>query len=360
MSVYFITVSFVAILCILAQKVNWSRNRQNSNGRYHHSSQTMTFYIIASGVLIFVSGMRYGVGTDFFGYYLNYVNYAEGLEESIKTLNEPGFRCICWFVVKLGGNGGTIIFSAAFITIGLFLYTIYQNTDKILLAVLLFVFLGCWHGSFNGIRQYLAAAIIFCGVNYIKQCDFKKYCFLVFCAFLFHSSAILMIFAYFVAHNKICFRNIIMMAIGSLIILASYDRVMELTSFILNAQFSETNEYLTNSVNFLRVIVAIVPSAFFLLMYWRKKWTEEQTCWMNFLILNSIMVFATSNSTYLARMGMYTTPFLALGIPELIKGLKYKNRKIISFVIPMMYAFFWWYAISNSSALNNFRFIWQR
>lgn len=360
MSVYFITVSLIAILCLLAQRTNCSRMKLDSDGRYQHTKQTTLFYALAAGVLIFVSGMRYGVGTDFFGYFYNYENYAKELYECIKTLNEPGFRFICWIVVRLGGNGANVIFCSSVITMGLFLYTIYRNTDRFFLATLLFVFLGCWHGSFNGIRQYLAAAIIFCGVGYIKQHDFKKYCFVVFCAFLFHGSAILMIFAYFVAHNKINFRNIVLMVIGSLIILSSFDRVMEWTSFLLNAEYSETNEYLTNSVNFLRVLVAIVPSVFFLIMSWRKKWDEEQRCWMNFLILNSIMMLATSNSTYLARMGMYTTPFLALGIPELIKGLNYRNRKIISLVIPVAYAFYWWYEISNSSALNNFRFIWQR
>ena len=77
------------------------------------------------------------------------------------------------------------------------------------------------------------------------------------------------------------------------------------------------------------------------------------------LLLNATLMIATSNSTYLARMGIYTAVFLTVGIPELCKEFNYQSRKIANISIMMAYAMFWWYEISNSGTLSNFRFIWQ-
>ena len=106
-------------------------------------------------------------------------------------------------------------------------------------ATLLYIFLGCWHGAFNGIRQYLAAAIIFSGVNFIKERKFWKYALIVFIAFLFHSSAILMIFPYFIANNKVSLSNILFLITASIVILFSFSEVLQFTGFLLNENLSD-------------------------------------------------------------------------------------------------------------------------
>lgn len=360
MNVYYITVFIVIVFCVLAQQNDIKSVTTDFGGKYRHSKRTMYYYLVVAGILIFVAGMRYAVGTDFFAYYSENVGDEADLLIRFKTLNEPGFYFISWIVRRFGGDGPSVIFVSSMITIGLFAYTIYRNTNRLLMANLLFIFLGCWHGSFNGVRQYLAASIVFAGIQYIKRHEFGKYCLVIGMASLFHSSAILMLFAYFIVHNKVNLRNILIMVGGSIIILSSFEQVMKGASIILDTEYSDMDSYITQSVNALRVIVAIVPAIFFLIMYWKKRISEEQRLWINFLILNAIMMFTTSNSTYLARMGIYTAPFLTLAIPELIKGLNYNNRKVLSYIIPIMYAFFWWYEVSQSGSLNNFQFIWQR
>ena len=255
------------------------------------------------------------------------------------------------------GNGVTVIFLSAAVTVILYLKTIYDNTDSLATATLLYLFLGCWHGSFNGIRQYLASAVIFAGLKYIKEKKFWKYAFIVFIAFLFHTSAIIMLFAYFITHLEIRFRNIVLLIIGSLLILFSFNGVLELAGFLLKQNYGINSAYLTRSVNSLRVLVAVAPAVFFLIFYWKREKTSEQKMWLNLLILNGIMMFATSNSAYLARMGIYTAPFTTLGIPELLKGISFRNRNIIRVVILLLYAVFWWYDITQSGALNNFKFV---
>lgn len=362
MFTYYITF-FVVFLFVLTAQNNIIISTNNSNNEIvaKKTDSAKLFFALAVIILIFVAGFRYNVGADFLTYYKNWQTYAVEFFDSLLNFKEPGIRFIAYIIDILNGGGKEFIFVTSLITIVLFTSTIYKNTDMLLPATLLYIFLGCWHGAFNGIRQYLAAAIVFAGVRYIKQRKFWKYALIIFIAFLFHSTAILMIFPYFIAYNNISFRNIMLLIAASLVVLFSFSEVLNFAGFITNAEndYLNAGEYITNSVNILRVLVAIAPALFFIILYQNRIITNEQRFWLNMLIINGVLMFATSNSTYLARMGIYTVSYSAIGIPELIKGINPKNKRIVTTFILAAFAAFWLYEISNSYSLNNFRFVFN-
>lgn len=360
MITYYITILLVfGFLCIAQRNIVKSIGINNETVT-KKTSVTTFFFVLVAIVLIFVAGFRYYVGSDYGGYFKGFGHYAASFWSSLKELNEPGIAFVAKIVSFFSSNGMTFVFVCSFITIVLFLSTIYKNTDMLLLATLLYIFMGCWHGSFNGVRQYLAAAIIFSGVKFIKTRQFWKYALIVFIAFLFHASAIIMIFPYFIAYNKINFRNITLLIIASVIILFSSSELLDLAGLILRDDFSIENKYITTSVSILRVLVAVVPAVFFILVYSGRSISKEQRFWINFLIINGIVMFATSNSTYFARMGIYTAPFSTLGIAELVKGLKPREKKVFPVVIVVAFFLFWLYSIQSSGALNNFQWIFGK
>ncbi|MBR2883984.1 MAG: EpsG family protein [Clostridia bacterium] len=360
MTTYFIVIFLIIIFAYFAQK-NIIKKAASIANEFVIIKPTMTkmFFIFIVGVLVFVAGFRYYVGTDYGAYYGQYLRFANSFWESLKNFDEPGYGLIALISLKLNLGGEGAIFIAAALTNIIFLITIYKNTDMLFPATLFYIFLGCWHGGFNGVRQYLASAIIFSGLRFIKERKFWKYALVVFIAFLFHGSAIMMIFPYFVVYNKISFKNIAFLIGLSLIILFSFSEVLEFTGFLLQEDLSDEGEYLTNSVNTFRILVAIAPALFFLFLYQKRTITKEQQFWFNMLILNGIVMFATSNSTYLARVGIYTVPFSTIGIPELIKGSNIKQKKAVTIIILVAFAAFWLYELSNSDGLNNFRFIFN-
>lgn len=360
MATYLITLFLVFVFVYISQNNIVHTTDNTKNIIISKKTQlTKLFFVLTAFVLIFVAGFRYYVGTDFGAYYGEYLRFANSFWESLKNLDEPGYGLVALISLKLNLGGEGAIFIAAALTNIIFLITIYKNTDMLLPATLLYIFLGCWHGAFNGVRQYLAAAIVFAGLRFIKERKFWKYALVIFIAFLFHSSAILMIFPYFIAYNKISFRNIMILIGASLIILFSFTEVLEFAGFLLQEDLSDEGAYLVRSVNTTRILVAITPAVFFLFLYQKRTITVEQRFWFNMLIINGVMMFATSNSAYLARMGIYTAPFSAIGIPELIKGVNPKERKLITTIILVAFAAFWLYEIQKSSSLNNFTFIWN-
>lgn len=360
MTVYYVTCFTVFVILLLSQRCDKHYERDLKFHMVSHSQSTTILFMMALLVLVFVAGFRYAVGTDYFAYYKNYETYAAEFYDSIKTFNEPGFRLLCLFIIKLGGTGVTVIFLASATTIILSMRSIYKNTYYLTGAVALYIFLGCWHSGFNAIRQCIAAAIVFSGIRFIKERKIISYVIVILLASTFHVSALVMIVAYFFVNNKINVKNVVLLSVVCAAILYSFDRVLLLVSTLLNTTYTLDDGYIYSEVNSYRVLVAVVPALVFIFMYSHRRLDKEKTLWINFLILNAVAMIVTSNSTYLARVGIYTAPFTAIGIPELINGLSERNKRVLNFCIYPLFAIYWWYEISHSENLSTFQFIWER
>lgn len=358
MTVYFLTIAIVLVFCGLAQNQDYYHNGQISIDRIEHTSSTSWFFAISSIWLIVIAGTRYNVGTDFGAYYRNYEKFVTNLWVKFTHLNEPGFGVIAKIATTFHNTGTTVILLTSFITIGLAMRTIYKFTDCLQEAVLMYLFLGCWHESFNAVRQCLAIAVVFFGYKYIREGNLKKYVFLVFLGFLFHKSAVIMIAFYYFVRKKVDFRNIVVLVIGTVIILFSYDFLFRVQTEVFNDGIIQYS-YVTTAVNILRVIVNVLPAIFFLIFRDSAK-NEETDIYMDSLLLHAAFSVASSNSTYIARITMFTAPFACIAIPELFKSISPEIRRFIKPVFYVLFCAFWLYDISINSSLNSFTFIWNR
>ena len=363
MIVYIIALMITLIGGLLAQKFDLIATSDEGIVTIQtrkHSGTTRIVFIFMTVSLILISGLRFG-GGDYFTYYHIYEYYANTFSESLKSLDEPGMRFICWVLVKFTKDPVALFLTSAIITIGLSMRVIYKQTDRLLMASLLFLFLGCWHESFNAVRQCLAAAIIFCGFNYLKDKKFIKYSVIVFIAFLFHRSALIMILPFFIVRNKISRRNIFLIIVGSIIILYSYGFIYGMTETLLDKDLSLDLNYINKGVNLFRIAVAIVPTVYFLLGFKQDESDTLSSFYMNLLLIHSSIMLMSSGSAYFARMGIYSAPFCCIAIPELSKRKKQNNNSIWEFVIMLLFLIYWIYDISafNFGSVT-FDFIWHR
>ncbi len=360
MTTYYITLFLVILFAAQAQHNDRPRPSNYNDLRVLHSQAAGIFFFFSIIVLVLVSGFRYYVGTDYGTYYHGYRAYGDILGKAIRTLNEPGYPLICRVAVLFHGDGATAIFLSSLLMIWPALRVIYRHTDRLLLAVLLYVFLGCWSGGFNGIRQYLAATMLFCGYESLAAKDLKKYCFFVFVAFLFHRSAIVMLALFFVVHQKINLRNVFFLIIGSVILFFLYDKMLTIAGWITEKEYSLENAYTSRTVNSLRVMAACMPAVVFLALLWKQPKDKQTTFYLNLLVIHAVLRIATMSSALLYRVGIYTTLFQVIAIPELLKKVSPKNAKPVLVAMIPLYACFWWYEIANNASLRNFHWIWQR
>lgn len=353
----------LAVLLVLgglAQRADAPYMLDEKRDLFGHKQTSAFLYAIIVAFLIFVAGFRYYVGADFYAYYGHYDYYVRSLGESLRTLTEPGYPLIARLGTLIYDDGASAIFAASFFTIGLSLLVVYRHSERLLPALVLYLFLGFWDGSFNGVRQYMAVAVVFCGYSALREKKFWKYLLIIFVAYLCHRSAAVMIILYFLVHREINFRNLFVLIIVVVVGLTIYDRLFSFAGWILDDEAFGGTQYATNQVNRLRVLASVLPTMLFIALCWKQEKNERETFFLNLMILHTAIQITTMNSALLYRIGDYTTLFQVVAIPEVLKMLSRRNRSFINSFMYPLYGVLWWYEIYIHEDLNNFRWIWQR
>lgn len=360
MTVYYEVFAVVFILLALAQSVDYPVSSFQEQKMKHTKSAKM-FFVLAAVTLILTAGLRYYVGTDYGGYYhYAFSVWAEDLAVHLKQLDEPGIYLINRILSEFTSDGAVSIFVLAAFTIGLSLRSIYKNTLSLMVAGLLYLFL-CWDGCFNAIRQAFAAAILINGYSYLQNKKFVKYALTVFLAFLFHKSALIMIVPYFVLHRKINFKNIMVLVLGAVVVLYSYDKLFSAIGFLMSKEYDASGSaYISSSINGFRVLVYIVPAVIFVFLFIKRQISESDKVDLNLLMVHAVAMLMASKSTMLGRIGIYTSPFAVIAISNLSKKLPKSTRQLLIPCMLFLYSVYWWYGLRTSGNLNYFQWIWQR
>ncbi len=360
MIVYLAVTAAVFCLAVYMNAYDYEADDEITYFAVGHRSKAAGAYFFTAIVLILVAGLRYGVGADFFAYYGSYkTTYINGFWDRLADLDEPGIGIVFKLGSLIKDDPGAAIFSAAALTIIPVLFTLYRNTDRLCPAVLLYLFY-VWTSCFNGMRQALAAAIIFCGFAFLRDRRFVPFAITVIIAFFFHRSCILLLVFYFFAHRKVNVVNVGIFATVCFVILLNFESIFNMAGFVLDKDLSGDIAYATREVNIMRTAMSCAPAVFFLAVYAVREKTEEVEFYLNCLLFHAYVAVATSNSAYFARMSMYTAPFVCIAIPELFKrsGLRYK-RLWLSLVI-LLYGAAFFYEINVSPDLFNWKWVWER
>lgn len=360
MTIYYFTLLLVCLLCYIAEELDWPVVSEFNEFRIIHTSDTRLIYILVACVLIFVAGFRYNVGMDYMAYYQGYAGYLKNLTNAIRTLDEPGFGVLAWIATRFYNDGASAIFIASVVTVSLPLLVIYRHSNRLLLPTFLYITMGCWTGSFNGVRQYLAAAVLLCGYEYLKEKNLFKYCVIVFVAFLFHRSAIVFIILYFIVNRDITIPNVIILIAFTGLLLLSYDRVFQFANIVMDKEYSLEIAYTSRAVNRLRVLATFVPVIIFAYEYFDQKRTQSTVFSLNILIFRAALSVFAMNSALLYRINIYSSFFAPLAITQLLEGVSEKNRKIIETLLIVMYFVMWSYELYKSGSMNHFQWIWDR
>lgn len=348
MTVYFYVLAAIALSMFFSYIINENRVKH-------------TLYYFSASILISVSGLRYLVGTDYYQYIRNYSYY---VNKEITLFSQPAITIIAKFSHLIRDDYSTWFFIMSFITIFPCIYKIIKLNKNTELCILFYIILCCWHTSFNLVKQSAAAAILFCGFNFLR--DRKLVDWIVTCLFamLFHISAILMIPVYFLVDNKISKRKLVITIIVGIIVAISYDKLFEVMVFLKQNKgiLSEYSSTKNNSVNILRIAVNCMPVLMYYFLADRNIGLDNDkdfSCAFNMSFLNAAINIASMGSIYLNRICCFTNIFNVLFIPMLFSKLK-KEYTFIKPICIILYTIFWTYDLYKGSATSDFHWIFER
>ena len=353
-AVYLIVLAVTLVFGFLAQTNPKSRITRAGTLR---TQPDPVFAFVIAATLIIVAGLRYRVGTDYMAYYRTRVTEWKTVWDYLIHFREPGIRLLSKLSTIILDDGATLIFICSVIIIGIYCLTIYRYSPMYLVSMLIFLFLGDWTGSFNGIRQYLAAAVVFAGHRYILKRRFVPYLLTVLLAVLFHKSAIIMILPYFLFARKPDSTQFAILAAGALIIRFSYEIVINLIEMFKGTIIDWSDAYMTRDVNPLRIAVGFVPVLLYFSSCDRKKMTRTQAFYINGLLFNAFAMLAGMGSAYFGRIGIHTGAMVSIGYGYLFRMIpKDKHRNAIMIVVLLVLLVYWIYSLQSES-LRNFKWI---
>jgi len=305
------------------------------------------FVLIAMISLIAVSGFRYKSGTDFATYTENYI-YMDKLEESSNEGGEegddPGFSVLCKILYSISEDPQIMFLATAMITNILIVLTLMKFAKKFELSMWLYITTFVYYSTFNGVRQWLAASIVFTGTKYLlEERNFKKYLLIVLFASTFHASALVMIPVYFFIDSKTFSRRNLYMILGFMFAVFAYraflpilSRVLEGTQYAHYVQIFETD---TNGINPLRLAVYFAPVG--LGAYCHKHINPHNEMnidrLLNICVIGFLIMFMALRQVFFARLVFYFDLYYLLLIPRLIDIGDKKFKRFLYYSIAIGY-----------------------
>lgn len=317
--------------------------------------------VLTIAILAIPAALRWQVGADYAAYYTNFDRYRTEFAEGPFVLGEPGIRVIARAVDVVGGDAVTMIGAASVVTTSLMVWTLWRWSPAFTFSIAIYFLAGPWLGAFNGVRQYLAAAVLFAGHRFIIDRKVWHWVAIVFAAMLFHVTALVAVLLYFVPTRRTSMKLQLFVIFVGIVGMLSMDSLMIYYESITGNERMWETQYAQNSVNPLRVAFAFVPIA----LYWLLKVkslvrTEEAQFYVNVLAVHAATYLAASSSALVTRFAIYTGPFLPLALVFVTWTDNVRDRWIIRGGLVLVYGVFWYTEVTGSSSLSTFQWVFNR
>lgn len=224
-------------------------------------------FIISVLAYVPFAGLRTNTGDTFF--YIHDFELAE--PDGIISYELKGgslYSLLTEIVLETVDDYHYLVFVTAIITYIPVLYIIYKYSHPYELAIFLFVATGYFGLGMNGIRQYCATGILVLGTKYLfstKKSAFIKYSAFVLLAWLFHTTALIMIPIFFFVRRKAWKPSSFMLIFLSAIAMSIFDMILPTFQKVLadtsHSAYSGGWFEQEGGSSLLRVVVAMVPLA---------------------------------------------------------------------------------------------------
>ncbi|MDQ1000335.1 transmembrane protein EpsG [Neobacillus niacini] len=314
----------------------------------YRPNNLMVYISIVS--LVLVSGLRYGVGTDYWTYSLLY-NIA-GIrdlgdiigwgESETASDSDVGFIVFLWVLNKITDNPQLMFLITALITNILIVRTLRDYVKPFELGIFLYICTFNYYSTFNGVRQYLVAAVIFWSFRYLITGNWKKYFTIIILSSTFHASALIMIPVYFIVRRKAWTSFTFVLTLCFVLAAMLYNKFISLLMFLIkNTQYGHYEEWFTNNsngMNIIKIFVLLIPLVISYL--YRNKireiWPDGDYV-VNLCIINFLFGLLATRDFIFARFSIYFGLYQLLLIPIFTRLFDKKTNTLIYFILAVCF-----------------------
>ncbi|WP_444684346.1 EpsG family protein [Alkalicoccus luteus] len=306
--------------------------------------------LLALAMMVTVSGLRSGIG-DTFVYREDYDNTIWTLQAALEG-DEPGFGVLQWLLQSISYDGQILIFTCALITLTIITAVTYHYSRLFELSLYVFITSGMFLVSMNGMRQYLAAAIVFAGASFLFNGKFIPYAALVLLASTFHQSALIMLPVYFIVRRKAWTKQTILLLFTGVIIAFGYEQFSSVIFGALeDTRYGGYSEFDEGGANIIRVAVAAAPLIVaYMGRHKLEKIFPQADVVVNLSLMGVLFMLLSTQLWIFARMAIYFDLFSLILVSWIVKVFAKKDQPFIYFAIVGCYLIY--FVFEYSVTLN--------
>lgn len=296
--------------------------------------------IFISGIVVVFSAFRMisAVSIDEYAYRNRFTHYADmDFISAIKETTEPIFTGIVWISTRLFSTNQGIIIVTGSITVFLLFGAIKKYSSSYSFACVILFVSGIMYTTFNGIQQYLAAAIMIFAFEAAYNKKLKKFLFLAVLCLLIHNASIFLLLFYPLANEKtgskkMWMYNVIFLLAGWLFYYAvpiMAERYGILTEYV---EILSSGHY---GVQKITILINMVPAVLALLCARNLSGDKVTSAFANISILHAMIYMLAGIDVYIARLAIFTAPFTVIFLSRIMKYIK--DAAIIKFLAVVLY-----------------------
>ncbi|MFD0961396.1 EpsG family protein [Paenibacillus chungangensis] len=293
--------------------------------------------------LVLVSGLRNNIGDTFF--YMHAYKITDYDWAFIWREKDKGFNILQLLLQQITDDPQLLIMTTALITNILIVAVMYQYSRLLELSLYLYITSGAFIVSMNGLRQYLAAAILFAGTKFLLEGRWKPYMLLVLLASIFHQSALILAPLYFIVRLKAWTKLTTLLLAGAIAIVLGYNYFSEmLFKAIQDTQYGHYASFQEGGANFIRVIVNTVP--LFIAYMGREKLRRlfpGGDVFVNMSIIGVVLMIVATQNWIFARLVIYFTLYQLVLMGWIVKLFRDKDQRLVYFLIICLYFIYFFY-----------------
>ncbi|NOU70905.1 EpsG family protein [Paenibacillus sp. LMG 31458] len=308
----------------------------------------MTAIVMATFVLI--AGLRNNIGDTFF--YMYAYTFNDFTWEQVKTEKDIGFGILQMILKSFTEDPQLLIFLTALVTNVLIVYVLYKYSRLFEVSIYIYITSGLYIVSMNGVRQFLASAIVFAASKYLFEGKWQKYFLVVAFASTFHESALILIPIYFIVRRKAWTTSTFVLLFLAVMLILGYNVLSDaLFAAIADTQYSGYKEFQEGGANIIRVAIGAVPLIFAYLG--RNKLREifpHGDYVVNMSLLNFIVMAVATQNWIFARFTIYFGLYNVILMSWVISLFVKRQQKFIYYAVLGFYLIYFYY--ENVVTLN--------
>lgn len=293
--------------------------------------------------LILISGFRNNIGDTYF--YIHSYEMFDFTWEVIKEQKDIGFGILQMILKLYSEDAQLLIFITALITNVLIISVLAKYSRIIEISIYVYITGGLFLVSMNGIRQVLAAAIIFMGTKFIINGNWVAYFTIVILGSTFHQSALILLPIYFLVRYKAWSRATIILLFFSVFIVLGYNQFSTLLfTAIQDTQYGQYSEFQEGGANIIRVAVYAAPLVIAFIGRERLRELYPSSDYIvNMALVGLIFMIISTQNWIFARFAIYFNFYQLILVSWIVKLFREKEQRFVYLTLIMCYFLYYYY-----------------